>query len=84
MNNFLGEITGNSSKNRSKLSDLGLMESVPEYLACAEVTEETAWDLQGLVFYEDELHWCEVTDWGVDHGVIILFYTPGFFGPSSR
>ena len=52
------------------------MDSIPKYLESAEDTEETAWDLQGLVFHDDELGWCTVTGWGADHGTNIIFYAP--------
>jgi hypothetical protein len=42
----------------------------------ASRNEKTAWDLQGLVFQDDELGWCTITDWGVDHGTNIVFYSP--------
>jgi hypothetical protein len=52
------------------------VEALPEYLCHAKDNEETAWDLQGLVFQDDELGWCQITDWGVDHGTNIVFYAP--------
>jgi hypothetical protein len=53
-----------------------LMESLPEYLVTAEDNEESAWDIQGLVFHDDALGWCKITGWGADHGTNIVFYTP--------
>jgi hypothetical protein len=55
---------------------LGLVEQLPEYLEQAEDNEEAAWDLQGLVFNDDDIGWCTVTGWGVDHGTNIIFYAP--------
>jgi hypothetical protein len=55
---------------------LGPVESLPEYLGQAEDNEEAAWDLQGLVFNDDDIGWCTVTGWGVDHGTNIIFYAP--------
>ena len=55
---------------------LGLVEQLPEYLEQAEDNEEAAWDLQGLVFSDDDIGWCTVTGWGVDHGTNIIFYAP--------
>ena len=52
------------------------VEALPEYLRHAKDNEEAAWDLQGLVFHDDELGWCTITDWGVDHGTNIVFYAP--------
>jgi hypothetical protein len=52
------------------------VEALPEYLCHAKDNEESAWDLQGLVFHDDELGWCTITDWGVDHGTNIVFYAP--------
>jgi hypothetical protein len=76
-NVLFGNITGNSVGASVAAPDsLGLMESIPEYLETAGDTEETAWDIQGLVFHDDELNWCTVTGWGVDHGTNIIFYAP--------
>ncbi len=55
---------------------LGPVETLPGYLAIAEDNEDTAWDFQGLIFYDDDLGHCIVTGWGVDHGTNIVFYTP--------
>jgi hypothetical protein len=55
---------------------IGPVEPVPKYLESAEDNEEAAWDLQGLVFHDDELGWCTITGWGTDHGVNLVFYTP--------
>ena len=52
------------------------MEPIPEYLEHAVDTEEAAWDIQGLVFDDKELGRCEVTDWGVDHGIKMIYYSP--------
>jgi hypothetical protein len=52
------------------------VEALPEYLCHAKDNEEAAWDLQGLVFQDDDLGWCTITDWGVDHGTNIVFYAP--------
>ncbi len=52
------------------------VEALPEHLRHAKDNEEAAWDLQGLVFQDDELGWCTSTDWGVDHGINIVFYSP--------
>ena len=52
------------------------IEELPGYLQDAKDTEESAWDLQGLVFHDEELGWCTITDWGVDHGTNIVFYSP--------
>ncbi len=29
-----------------------------------------------MIFHGDELGWCTITDWGVDHGTNIVFYSP--------
>jgi hypothetical protein len=52
------------------------VEELPDYLQNAKDNEESAWDLQGLIFHDDELDWCRITDWGVDHGTNIVFYSP--------
>jgi hypothetical protein len=76
-NVLFGNITGNKIVASVAAPDsLGLLESVPEYLEAAEDTEDTAWDIQGLVFHDEELNWCSVTGWGVDHGTNIIFYAP--------
>jgi hypothetical protein len=51
-------------------------EALPGYLVMAEDNEESAWDIQGLVFYDDVLGWSKITGWGSDHGTNIVFYTP--------
>jgi hypothetical protein len=47
------------------MPDSDLVEVSPEYLACAEDTEESAWDIQGMVFQDDDMDWCMITGWGV-------------------
>jgi hypothetical protein len=60
------------------------VEALPEYLHHAKDSEESAWDLQGLIFHDDELGWCTITDWGVEHGTNIVFYAPvGSLNPGS-
>jgi hypothetical protein len=75
-NVLFGNFTGNSFASVAVPGSLGPVDSIPKYLESAEDTEETAWDLQGLVFHDDELGWCTVTGWGVDHGTNIIFYAP--------
>ena len=55
---------------------LGLVEPLPKYLEDAVDNENAAWDLQGLVFHDNDLGWCTSTGWGVDYGTNIVFYTP--------
>ncbi len=63
--------------DRASVAGLNMaVEALPEYLQHAKDNEDTAWDLQGLVFQDDELGWCTITDWGVDHGTNIVFYSP--------
>ncbi len=52
------------------------VEELSDYLHDAKDNEESAWDLQGLIFHDNELGWCPITDWGVDHGTNIVFYSP--------
>ena len=47
-----------------------------EQLANAEDNEYTACALVGLVFMDEELGWCIITNWGVDYGTNIVYYTP--------
>ncbi len=56
--------------------NLAPVESLPMYLENAEDDEQTAWDLQGLVFEDDQLGWCTITGWGVDYGTSLVYYTP--------
>jgi hypothetical protein len=37
--------------------------------------EWTAWYLQGIIFYDEELEWCRIIGWEVECGVIIIHYT---------
>jgi hypothetical protein len=57
---------------------LGPVESLPEYLERLEGNEEAAWDLQGIIFHDEDMGWCTsiVTGWGTDHGTNIVFYAP--------
>ncbi len=52
------------------------MEALPDYLMNLEDNEETAWNIQGMVFHDDEYGWCEITAWDVDHGVNVVCYMP--------
>jgi hypothetical protein len=56
-------------------ADLGNLELVSQ----AEIDgitpdENGARALQGVVFYDCELEWCRITGWGVECGVVIIFY----------
>jgi hypothetical protein len=63
--------------NCSVPPSLGPTEQIPfEHIEAASDDEATACRLQGLVFLDDELGWCVITNWGVDYGVNIIFYTP--------
>ena len=77
---FLSTLPGNNFNLEEKLVDNftgdTLIEALPGYLCHAKDNEEAAWDLQGLVFQDEELGWCTITDWGVDHGTNIVFYAP--------
>jgi hypothetical protein len=70
------DVTGNCFKFPVVPDSLGPVELIPGYLVTAKNDEETAWDLQGLIFNDEDLGWCMVTGWGVDHGINIVFYTP--------
>ncbi len=49
---------------------------MPEYLGQAADNEDTAHDLQGMLFEDKDIGWCEVTGWYVDHGTNVIQYTP--------
>jgi hypothetical protein len=69
--------TGISNIHSDLPSTLGPTEVIPSgELDAASDDEITACRLQGMVFHDDELGWCSVTNWGVDYGTIILFYAP--------
>ena len=56
---------------------VGPTESIPcQQLDAADDDEATACALQGMVFHDDDLGWCTVTNWGVDYGTKIIFYAP--------
>jgi hypothetical protein len=42
-----------------------------------EITDDEigARQLQGLLFYDEGLHWCRVNGWGVDHGIPLIYYS---------
>ena len=69
--------TGISNIHLDLPSNLGPTEVISSgELDAASDDEITACRLQGMVFHDDELGWCSVTNWGVDYGTIILFYAP--------
>jgi hypothetical protein len=70
------DVTGICFDSAIVPDSLGPLESLPAYIAIAGDSEETAWDLQGLIFCDDDLGHCQITGWGVDHGINIVFYTP--------
>jgi hypothetical protein len=77
VNKFKEKVVTGACFNPAIVRDsLGPVETLPGYLALAEDNEDTAWDFQGWIFYDDDLGHCIVTGWGVDHGTNIVFYTP--------
>jgi hypothetical protein len=57
--------------------DLGALDLVSqEDIDGVTHDENGARALQGVVFYDCELEWCRITGWGVECGVVILFYVP--------
>jgi hypothetical protein len=56
--------------------NLGLIEAMPEYLEQYADNEDTARALQGMLFEDKEIGWCEVTGNTVDHGTNVIYYTP--------
>jgi hypothetical protein len=32
--------------------------------------------LQGILFHDDDLDWCRISGWGVENGIILIFYSP--------
>ncbi len=78
MNDLLEDLPGiGSSQVRApNLGYAGPVESLPGYLEHATDTDEAAWDIQGIVFEDKEVGWCEVTGWAVDDGVRMIFYSP--------
>jgi hypothetical protein len=72
---FSGKSTG--MLDYSFLSSVGPTEQVPVTSFETAVDDEvTACKLQGMMFHDDELGWCTVTNWGVEYGTTILFYSP--------
>jgi hypothetical protein len=78
MNDVLEDLPGiGSSQARApNLGYAGPVECLPGYLEHATDTDESAWDIQGMIFEDKEIGWCEVTGWAVDHGVRMIFYFP--------
>ncbi len=71
------KITGINNRGSSFLPGLGQTESLPcKRFDDAEDNEATACAVQGLVFHDEELGWCTVTNWGVDYGINVIFYAP--------
>ena len=52
---------------------------LPQPRAAAD-DEATACGLQGMIFHDSDLGMCVVTNWGVDYGTNILYYS--IFPPS--
>jgi hypothetical protein len=78
VDDFLGELPGIGS-NQVRIPNLGYagpVECIPGYLEHAADTDESAWDIQGMIFDDKEIGWCEVTGWAVDHGVRMIYYAP--------
>jgi hypothetical protein len=74
---FERKITGIENRVSSFLPGLGQIESLPcKQFDGAEDNEATACAVQGLVFHDEELGWCTVTNWGVDYGTNVIFYAP--------
>jgi hypothetical protein len=73
--NFSGKSTG--MLDYSFLSSIGSTEQVPVASFDAAIDDEvTACRLQGMMFHDEELGWCTVTNWGVEYGTTFLFYSP--------
>ncbi len=56
--------------------NLGPIEAIPEYLEQYGDNEDTARALQGMLFEDKDIGWCEVTGNTVDHGTNVIYYTP--------
>ncbi len=67
--------TGCCCVDSLELLNRGAMVNLPDQvLESAEDDEATACSVQGMVFHDEELGWCIVTNWGVD-GTNIIYYT---------
>jgi hypothetical protein len=74
---FSGKRTCSNNFSAALLSNIGPTELIPyEQLGTATDDESSAWMLLGMLFLEDELGWCIVTDWGADFGTNIVYYVP--------
>ncbi len=59
VNDFLEELPGIGS-NQVRIPNLsyaGPVESIPRYLEHAADTDESAWDIQGMIFDDKEIGW---------------------------
>ena len=66
-----------SIEDIEKLHTLGpLLEIGAEIIEEIEDAESGAYYLQGTIFYDNELHWCRITGWGVDNGITLVYYVP--------
>ncbi len=68
-------LTSNLLPNESKINKT-TEPLLNDHLDNAEDNEHTACALQGVVFMDDELGWCIITNWGVDYAINIVYYTP--------
>ncbi len=60
----------------TELLKIGAIVNLPyQVLESAGDDEATACTIQGMVFHEQELGWSIVTNWGVDYGTNIIYYT---------
>jgi hypothetical protein len=74
---FLENGTGMDAIDSTTLSKIGPTEPLPyQLLRDAADDETTACALQGVVFMDDDLGWCTISNWGVDYGTNIIYYTP--------
>ena len=78
INDFVENLPGIGSDQvrTPNLGYAGPIECIPGYLEHAADTDESAWDIQGMIFDDKEIGWCEVTGWAVDHGVRMIYYSP--------
>ena len=72
---FSGKRTCPDNFSTALLSNIGPTEPIPyEQFGTVSDDDSSAWLLLGMLFLEDELGWCIVTDWGADYGTNIVYY----------
>ena len=71
------ELTANTMISPGPPSVLGELDVISKAdIDLITPNEKGACALQGMMFHDNDLSWCRITGWGIESGIIILFYSP--------